>query len=79
MTSPKLPKEFKKGLKKIPEDTFAQKFYRPENIVYNLMSTGSGLRITKPIESKEGKIFHIPVNGFQLIVLPDGSVKAREI
>lgn len=74
-----LPKDFVEGLKKIPEDKFAQEHYRPENQVYNLTNSKNGLVITEPTETKDGRWINIPINGFQIIILPDGTMKGRKI
>jgi hypothetical protein len=79
-TKKKLPSDFVEGLAKIPDDEFAQKHYRPENKVYNLINGKNGLVATEPVETKDGRWINLPISGgFQIIILPDGTIKGRKI
>jgi hypothetical protein len=67
--------EFPKGPKELAKDEFAEKYNKPENKFYNFIDG----KVTKPIkDSFSGNVYHIPVR-LQLVILPDGTLKAREI
>ena len=65
-------------MKKIPVNTdFEEKYNRPENKFYNFIA---GKGFVKPIEDKAtGRTYFVPVSALQIVVLPDGSVKMREV